>query len=189
MNEGFSGQPVTRWNDDYRTMVLLEEFYYIDPDGEKWIAPVGSELNGATIPRQLWGIVGSPYVGKYRRASIVHDVHVGEGANKDVSKEHRMAADRMFYHACLNDGCSRKFAKMLYIGVRIGTLASKTKSLDDSDLSGSEFIDTRTISLEESEITSKFWKLVDSPTTQTKDLGSEIDFESLDKEIENLFPY
>lgn len=187
MNEGFSGQPLTRWDNDNRKMILEEEFFYIDPGGKKWTAPKGSELNGATIPRQLWGIIGPPYVGKYRRASIVHDIHVGEGANQDVSLEHRKAADRMFYQACLSDGCSKKFAKMLYIGVRIGTWASKTKALNERDLLTPEFVDTRTTSLEEDEVTAKFWELVDSPTPQTKELDSDIDFESLDKAIEDKF--
>jgi hypothetical protein len=111
----------------------------------------------------------------------------------------------MFYHACLADGCSKKFARMLYIGVRIGTLVSKDEFLEESVSIESEFIDTRSISPEDSEIVSNFWKLVDLQTAPTEDrisdLGletfdsesggetaeSEIDFDNLDSEIERLF--
>jgi len=128
MKEGFSGEPLTRWHGS-RNMILEEDFYYIDPKGRKWDAPRGSHLNGATIPMALWSIVGPPYSGKYRRASVVHDVGVGELSNPDVSTAQRKKADRMFYHACRYDGCSRHFAAMLYAGVRFGTWTSSKRSM------------------------------------------------------------
>ncbi len=131
MKEGFSGEPLTRWSGS-RNMILEEDFYYIDPEGRKWDAPKGSCLNGATIPMALWSIIGPPYAGKYRRASVVHDVGVGELSNPDVSTEQRKKADRMFYHACRYDGCSKLFAGELYIGVRFGTWASGLSSKKSS---------------------------------------------------------
>ena len=137
MREGFSGEPLTRWKGS-RNMILEEDFYYIDPEGRKWDAPKGSHLNGATIPMALWNIIGSPYAGKYRRASVVHDVGVGELSNPNVSAKQRKEADRMFYHACRYDGCSKHFASMMYTGVRFGTFASGFSSKKSSTF-GAEF--------------------------------------------------
>ena len=120
-NGQFSGDPVTRWLSeagDDRKMEIREEFTFTDPAGRIWSAPVGSVVNGASIPRPLWSLVGSPYTGDYRRASIVHDVAFVE-AGQDEAK-HR-AADRMFYHACRAGGCSVREAIILYLGVRIGS--------------------------------------------------------------------
>lgn len=43
---------------------------------EKWgliIVPARDKTDGASIPRFLWVIVGSPWSGKYPRAAVVHD--------------------------------------------------------------------------------------------------------------------
>src|SRR5690242_16049686 len=107
MNEGtFSGEPRTLWltqDGEDRDMRLLERFTFTDPSGTLWDAPVDSVIDGASIPRALWTLVGSPYTGDYRRASIVHDVAC-DRAGTDMQK--RRAADRMFYHACRAGGCS-----------------------------------------------------------------------------------
>ncbi len=127
MAQGFSGYPETQWGENYRDMTLLSDFSYTDKSGKLWLVPAGSHLNGATIPRALWAHVGSPYVGKYRRASVVHDYFVGEGDNPDVSKRKRKKADRMFYEACKFDDCSEAFARILYVGVCLGTWAGGRK--------------------------------------------------------------
>jgi hypothetical protein len=99
MAEGFSGEPVTRWTGE-RNMLLVEALSYGDRKGKIWEAPAGSEINGATIPQALWTSIGAPFVGNYRRATIVHDYFVGELSNPVVTAAERKAADRMFYHAC-----------------------------------------------------------------------------------------
>lgn len=127
--EQFIGTPLTLWEGD-RNMKLMEDFGFTDSSGKTWLAPKGSFLNGATIPKPLWSIVGCPYVGPYRYASIVHDYFVGEGTNPEpISYEERRAADRMFYEACIYGGCTKRFAGILYIGVTIGSWASKSKSI------------------------------------------------------------
>lgn len=125
-NGEFSGYPLTRWcSKDNRVMILKEPFYYIDSNEKKWEAPIGAYLNGATIPKILWTVVGPPFVGPYRRASVVHDYHVGEGCNQNVTFKERRDADRMFFKACITDHCSLKLATILYIGVSIGSWASR----------------------------------------------------------------
>ncbi|MCG2584002.1 DUF1353 domain-containing protein [Massilia sp. TS11] len=113
----FSSDPQTEWitGDGRDTqMRLLAPFSYTDPAGGEWLAPAGSVIDGASIPRTLWSAVGSPYTGRYRRASIVHDV-----ACCDL-RVARSEADAMFYQACLAGGCTPAEAKLLYAGVRVG---------------------------------------------------------------------
>jgi len=50
----YSGDPITKWNPDGRTMTLLTELSYTDPNGLIWDAPAGSVVDGASIPRYLW---------------------------------------------------------------------------------------------------------------------------------------
>jgi hypothetical protein len=119
----FSDNPQTEWitnpDEPDRDMKLLRNFSYTDPQGKIWMAPAGSTINGASIPRPLWSTVGSPYTDDYRNATIVHDIAVSEGSRK--------AADKMFYYACLAGGCHKPQARLLYLGVRIGSWGAKKK--------------------------------------------------------------
>ncbi len=104
----FSGEPVTKWNPDGRTMTLLTELRYTDPHGQVWIAPAGSVVDGASIPRYLWSLMGGPFEGKYRNASVLHDVAYGE------KKRPWQDCDRMFYYAMRCSGVSAVEAKTMY---------------------------------------------------------------------------
>ena len=121
----FSGEPESIWltedGTQDRSMKILREFTFHDPSAKKWSAPAGSVVDGASIPRALWTIVGSPYTGDYRRASVVHDVACVEAGG---DKKKRRAADRMFFHACRAGGCSIWQSVVLYLGVRIGAAAA-----------------------------------------------------------------
>jgi hypothetical protein len=134
--------------------------------------PANSFLNGATIPRPLWSAIGSPFAGKYRRASVIHDYYVGEGDNPDVTPEQRKAADRMFYHACRYDGCSRRFASMLYVGVRTGSFLSNWAAPYRDAVRGPMDEAVRQ-SLESDYILSKYWEIID-------EAGSAVDEGELD---------
>ena len=104
----YSGEPVTKWNPDGRTMTLLTELRYTDPHGEVWLAPIGSVVDGASIPRYLWSIMGGPFEGKYRNASVLHDVAYGEHNRPSWD------CDRMFYNAMRCSGASAAEAKTMY---------------------------------------------------------------------------
>ena len=111
----YTGNPVTRWNPDGLTMTLLSELRYTDPHGIAWVAPAGSTVNGASIPRSLWSLMGGPFEGKYRDASVLHDV---------AYEQHRRPwqdCDRMFYNAMRCSGVSAVEAKtMFYALYRFG---------------------------------------------------------------------
>ena len=111
----YNGEPVTKWNPDGRTMTLLTELRYTDPKGNVWVAPIGSLVDGASIPRYLWSFMGGPFEGRYRNASVLHDVAYGQ------KKRPWQDCDRMFYYAMRCSGVSAVEAKtMFYALYRFG---------------------------------------------------------------------
>jgi hypothetical protein len=93
---------------------LLEPYSYTDPTGKELDAPAGFSTDGASIPRPLWSIVGSPFTGKYVGAAVVHDVGC---VNHKYSWQ---ATHRIFYEAMIDLGVDPDYAKLLYYGVRFG---------------------------------------------------------------------
>ena len=65
---------MARWEDDGRQMTLVEPFAYVDPRLARWPAAAGSSIDGASIPRAFWTVIGGPFAGEFRNASVVHDV-------------------------------------------------------------------------------------------------------------------
>lgn len=111
----YSGPVDTRWESDGRSMTLLNELRYTDPKGVVWIAPAGSKVDGASIPRSLWSLMGGPFEGKYRNASVLHDV------SYDQHIRPWQECDRMFYNAMRCSGVSAIEAKtMFYALYRFG---------------------------------------------------------------------
>ena len=112
----FLGKVITEWldqNEDAETrhMKLVEEFSYVDPACKKWTAPKNYKINGASIPRPFWAVIGSPYVGEYRNASVVHDFYC------DAKTETWQDVHRMFYDACIAGGVSKAKARIMYAAV------------------------------------------------------------------------
>lgn len=111
----FNGPIETRWDDDGLNMTVLKELRYTDPDGVVWIAPAGAKVNGASIPRAFWSLIGGPFEGRYRKASVLHDV-----AYDDRSRPWA-EVDRMFYNAMRCAGVGPAEAKTMYYSVyRLG---------------------------------------------------------------------
>lgn len=112
----FQGEVITKWlhhAGDDRLMELISDFSFEDSTGFVWVAPAGSRVDGASIPQFLWQAVGSPLIGDYRRASVLHDVEC-------VLKRHPYKkVHRMFYDAMLCDGVIGHKAKYMYQAVRI----------------------------------------------------------------------
>jgi hypothetical protein len=124
----FGGEVDARWENDGRTMVLLNELRYTDPYGQVWIAPAGSKVDGASIPRAFWTIMGGPFEGKYRKASVLHDVAYEQ---QRVAPEE---ADLMFYNAMRASGVGATTAKtMYYVLLRHGRHWKHRQALPASD--------------------------------------------------------
>jgi len=107
----FKGEVKTQWLPDGRTMRLLADFAYIDPDNLEWDANTGSQIDGASIPQIFWSLIGGPFEGQYRNASIVHDVACQQ-KNRDWHAVHTM-----FYNACRCGGVNELEAKILFSAV------------------------------------------------------------------------
>ena len=104
----YSGDPILKWNPDGRTMTVMTELSYTDPHGVIWDAPAGSVTDGASIPRYLWSLIGGPFEGQYRNASVLHDVAY-EKHNRPWQD-----CDRMFYYAMRCSGVNAAQAKTMY---------------------------------------------------------------------------
>ena len=94
-------------------MELVRPFAYVDRSKKRWEAGVGRWVNGASIPWVLWEEVGPPYVGNYRRATVLHDVAWEDGT------EPPEAVDRMFYNAMRCDDVAGCTALLMYWAVRL----------------------------------------------------------------------
>ena len=95
-------------------MSLVEDFSYKDPKGLDWISERGRTVDGASIPSMFWSSgLGTPFVGDYRRASVVHDVWCQDRTRKDLDTH------RMFYYACRCDGVGKIKAFLMYAAIRL----------------------------------------------------------------------
>lgn len=107
----YNGSVKTEWLKDGRGMRLLEAFTYVDPKGVEWTAPTGSVVDGASIPQSAWSVVGGPYEGKYRDASVIHDVACSEKLRSWES------VHWAFYCAMRASGVDSALAKFFYWAV------------------------------------------------------------------------
>jgi hypothetical protein len=107
----FEGRVVAEWLDDGRDMRLVESFAYVDVAGTHWPAPAESVVNGASIPQAFWSMIGGPFVGRFRNASVVHDVACVERT------EGWREVHRMFYEACRCADAPLIKSKIMYYAV------------------------------------------------------------------------
>ncbi|HWV51659.1 DUF1353 domain-containing protein [Pseudorhodoplanes sp.] len=98
-------------SDDGRTATLLAQFAYIDPNGKHWDVPTGTRVDGASIPWPLWSIIGSPWTGRYREASVVHDYFC------DTKTAPWKLVHRNFYTAMLANQVDGIQARIMYAAV------------------------------------------------------------------------
>ena len=108
------GTLVTEWSPDGREMVLRQPYEFVDEGGLDWPVPSGTHVDGASIPKLLWSILGGPFEGKYRDASAIHDFYC------DVHLRTWRATDRAFYEAMLISGVDDAQAKVMYMAVVYG---------------------------------------------------------------------
>lgn len=93
------------------TYKLLSDFTFIDPNGRVWTAPKGAIVNGASIPGDFWGIIGSPWAGRYPEASVIHD-HFCQTKSRHWKDVHRV-----FYEAMIANKVKAIKAKLMYYAV------------------------------------------------------------------------
>jgi hypothetical protein len=99
---------------DGRRFSLPHEFNYRDQDKRLWEAPTDLIVDGASIPMPFWSVIGGPFEGLYREASVVHDA--GCCAQMQPWKD----VHRMFYNAMRCSGVGWVKAKTMYWAVWAG---------------------------------------------------------------------
>ena len=117
MSSYFENDVITIWltgSDEDHDMELTAAFAFVEPS-ERWDAPAGSVVNGASIPSGLWSII---------RESVRRELSAGGGQHDVYYRNHqgktRKEVDDMFENAMLTDGVSTEKARLMYAGVRIG---------------------------------------------------------------------
>lgn len=107
----YEGELVTRWDPDGRHMHLSDGFAFVDQKGTRWSVPKGAKVDGASIPQSLWSVIGGPFSGKYRAASVIHDYYC------DVQTRPSKDVHMVFHDAMLASGVTPNWAKILYNAV------------------------------------------------------------------------
>ena len=109
----YIGDLVVKAQSDGRSLELASDFAYEDADKLVWHVPKGTIVNGASIPSPLWSIIGGPFSGKYRDASVIHD-HACVVKERDWKRVHRT-----FYEAMLTSGVAKWKARQMYLAVYV----------------------------------------------------------------------
>jgi hypothetical protein len=104
----FVGDVVAKWLPQSPRMELTEPVTYVDAAGIRWTAPKGSVIDGAFIPRPLWNIVGTPFTGAYRKASVIH-----EFSCRNMSRPWQ-EVHHVLLQAALAEGNDAFHSKLLY---------------------------------------------------------------------------
>ena len=130
----FLGNVKAEWLDSNREMKLLSNLKYIDPNGEEWLASKGSKVDGASIPQMLWSMIGSPFSGKYRKASVIHDVACEE------KKRPWKIVHKTFYNAMRASGVGSLQSSIMYAAVNnFGPRWGEVRGETDTRLSDANF--------------------------------------------------
>jgi hypothetical protein len=108
--EPFIGELILRPLDGTR-MEIMQDFYFKDKADRLWKAPKGYQTDGASIPRALWTIVGSPYTGKYLKAAVIHDVYC------ELRSRESKLVHKTFYDGMIAAGVENMQAKVMYYAV------------------------------------------------------------------------
>jgi hypothetical protein len=107
----FNDRVLAEWLDDGRSMQLHRELRYTDLSGREWIALDRSIVDGASIPEIFWPVIGSPFVGLYRRPTVIHDVYC-ENQLRPAQEVHDV-----FFEMMLQEGVDRFKARMMFKAV------------------------------------------------------------------------
>jgi len=110
----FEGRPRVEWPaGNGRAMQLIEPFVFVDKTGYRWEVFKGTIIDGSSVPRILWPIIGSPYCGLHREASIPHDLYCRIRI-RSCEDTHRM-----YYNAMLVAGVPSGRARRKYNAVQV----------------------------------------------------------------------
>ncbi len=104
-------QPKVALLSDGQTVNLLSAFAFRTSDGVDWPVPVGVTLQGVSVPRVMWSLIGGPFEGRYRDASILH------GYYSDLQSRAWRVTHHMFYAAARVSLVPEFQAKLMFYAV------------------------------------------------------------------------
>jgi hypothetical protein len=107
----FDGELVLKVLPNGRDMELVRPFNYVDSQDVAWPVPAGARVDGASIPSVFWSLIGAPYTGKYREASVIHDYYC------ETKSRHWKAVHKVFLDGMLARGVDTIQAKLMYLAV------------------------------------------------------------------------
>lgn len=130
-----------------REVRLLNDFSFTDSKGATWEVKSGSIVDGASIPKSVWSLVGSPLVGNYRYASIIHDAFYkakncndAEDGCKKTDKTWK-SIHRVFYDGMRAQGVPALKAAVMYAAVvTYGRIVEGAEESGGEELSEEELI-------------------------------------------------
>ena len=91
---------------------VRKEIAFLDSAGKWWWCYPGDRIDGASIPRFFWRLIGSPFVGTHRTGTALHDcayIH-RQGT--------QLACDRMMREVCALCGTNAAKNWAMYRAVR-----------------------------------------------------------------------
>lgn len=97
---------------DKQLYILTKDLVWSSKD-LKITVKTGFDFDGASIPRSLWGLIGSPMSGRYVRAACLHDLLYSIEYKND-----RKLCDDLFLEAMKADGVSYTQRYAIYWAVR-----------------------------------------------------------------------
>jgi hypothetical protein len=114
--------------DDGRMMRLVSPYAFVDRAQLSWPVPAKAVVDGASIPTVFWSLIGGPFEGKYRNASVIHDWFCAVRIRpwKDTH--------RMFYEAMLTSGVEPRKARLMFLAVRYAGPSWDDLTLENSRL-------------------------------------------------------
>lgn len=93
---------------------LTENLEYYDARSKQlFVIPKGFRWDGASIPQELWILMGHPFSKAVRASSCLHDFLY---ENEVIPKK---KADQMFADALQEEGMEYNLANMFYLGTRL----------------------------------------------------------------------
>lgn len=110
----YLGELVLSPDSNGRSMTLQSPYAFRDKNCVTWSVRKGAVVDGASIPRWAWSIIGGPWEGPYRNASVVHDWYCS------VRTQPWKAVHKMFHHGMMASGVSSAKAKIMYLAVYYG---------------------------------------------------------------------
>jgi hypothetical protein len=110
----FEGTVVVEWLDDpfVPTMRLVQPFEFQQAKGTVWQVPEGHIVKGRGMPPLLRLLIGQPFYGGFRKASIVYD-HATQEMKRPWDE-----AQLMFLEASMAEGIVPSEAKAMYLLLR-----------------------------------------------------------------------